>query len=210
MAHTLYVVGIGPGNPDYVVPRGLKLIREAKVLVGSERALEDFKQPGQRTYAVTGKLKELAAWIEEQLMTDDVVVTVSGDTGYYSLLPYLKRTFPDVPMDVTPGISSVVYAFARIGEVWQDATLLSFHGRKPPEAELRYAPGRKLSFLTDKEYNPAAIAVILQEHGWPSETTAVACERLSYDDERIVRGTLGSMAALEGFAHSVFIVGQGE
>lgn len=42
MAHTLYVVGIGPGNPEYVVPRGLHLIKQAKVLVGSERALEDF------------------------------------------------------------------------------------------------------------------------------------------------------------------------
>ena len=27
MAHTLYIVGIGPGNPDYVVPKGLNLIK---------------------------------------------------------------------------------------------------------------------------------------------------------------------------------------
>ena len=40
MAHTLYIVGIGPGNPDYVVPRGLNLIKHATVLVGSERSLE--------------------------------------------------------------------------------------------------------------------------------------------------------------------------
>ena len=39
MAHTLYIVGIGPGNPDYVVPRGLNLIKHATVLVGSERSL---------------------------------------------------------------------------------------------------------------------------------------------------------------------------
>ena len=38
MAHTLYIVGIGPGNPDYVVPRGLNLIKHATVLVGSERS----------------------------------------------------------------------------------------------------------------------------------------------------------------------------
>ena len=50
MAHTLYVVGIGPGNPEYVVPRGLDLIKNAKVLVGSERALEDFAQPGNLSY----------------------------------------------------------------------------------------------------------------------------------------------------------------
>ena len=33
MAHTLYIVGIGPGNPDYVVPRGLNLIKHATVFV---------------------------------------------------------------------------------------------------------------------------------------------------------------------------------
>ena len=43
MAHTLYIVGIGPGNPDYVVPKGLNLIKHATVLVGSERSLEDFR-----------------------------------------------------------------------------------------------------------------------------------------------------------------------
>lgn len=91
MAHTLYIVGIGPGNPDYVVPRGLNLIKHATVLVGSERSLEDFQEPGQITYPVTGKLSVLAEQIERELINHDVVVMVSGDTGYYSLLPYLKK-----------------------------------------------------------------------------------------------------------------------
>ena len=93
MAHTLYIVGIGPGNPDYVVPRGLNLIKHATVLVGSERSLEDFQEPGQTTYPVTGKLSVLAEQIERELNDHDVVVMVSGDTGYYSLLPYLKKKF---------------------------------------------------------------------------------------------------------------------
>ena len=206
MANTLYVVGIGPGNPDYVVPRGLKLIEEAKVLVGSERSLLDFAHEGQLTHSVTGKLTELAPWIEEQLKSHDVVVMVSGDTGYYSLLPYLKKKFPDTPIDVVPGISSMTFAFARIGEVWQDADLLSFHGRVPKEESLRYEAGRKLGFLTDKEHNPAAIAQILMEHGWPADTKSVALERLSYEDERIEHGTLTDITRLSGFEHSVFIV----
>lgn len=206
MAHTLYVVGIGPGNPEYVVPRGLQLIKEATVLVGSERALLDFAQPEQVTYPITGKLSALAEWIHHQLITSDVVVLVSGDTGYYSLLPYLKKKFPQVPIEVVPGISSMTFAFARIGEVWQDADLLSFHGRVPPESALRYEAGRKLGFLTDKEHNPASIAQILLDHGWPATTTAYACERLSYEDERIEQRSLEAMTGLAGFYHSVMIV----
>ena len=206
MAHTIYIVGIGPGNPLYVVPRGLQLIETCSVLVGSDRALEDFAKPHQTTYPITGKLGAMAEWMEAKLETDDIVVLVSGDTGYYSLLPYLKKKFPHHPIDVTPGLSSMTFAFARLGEVWHDADLMSFHGRVPPEEKLYYQEGRKVGFLTDNEHNPARIAEILIAHGWPSDMPAAACERLSYDDERIVRGTLEEIRQLEGFTHSVFIV----
>ena len=206
MEHTLYIVGIGPGNPDYVVPRGLQLIREAQVLVGSERALEDFQEPGQITYPVTGKLSLLTEQIGKELMSHDVVVMVSGDTGYYSLLPYLKKKFPHQPLEVVPGISSMVFAFARLGEVWHDADLMSFHGRQPAPEKLVYQEGKKMGFLTDPEYNPARIASILIEAGWPKDTRAAALERLSYEDEQVVDSTLEILTDLEGFGHSVLVV----
>ena len=60
---------------------------------------------------------------------------VSGDTGYYSLLPYLKEIFTN-PIEVVPGISSMTFAFARLNEVWHDADLMSFHGRQPAPEKL--------------------------------------------------------------------------
>ena len=206
MAHTLYIVGIGPGNPDYVVPKGLNLIKHATVLVGSERSLEDFKEPGQITYPVTGKLSWLSEQIERELHDHDVVVMVSGDTGYYSLLPYLKKKFPTTRIEVVPGISSMTFAFARLNEVWHDADLMSFHGRQPAPEKLVYEAGKKMGFLTDPEYNPAHIARILIDAGWPKETRAAALERLSYDDEKIVDSTLEVLTELEGFGHSVMYI----
>ncbi|WP_251425078.1 precorrin-6y C5,15-methyltransferase (decarboxylating) subunit CbiE [Veillonella agrestimuris] len=206
MAHTLYIVGIGPGNPEYVVPKGLDIIRQATVLVGSERALEDFQEPHQKTYAITGKLSLLADQIEAELAEHDVVVMVSGDTGYYSLLPYLKKKFPTYPIEVIAGISSMTFAFARLGEVWHDADLMSFHGRQPEPEQLIYKEGKKMGFLTDPDYNPARIASILIEAGWPKDTRAAALERLSYDDERIVDSTLAVLTELDGFGHSVMVV----
>lgn len=208
--HILYVIGIGPGNPDYVVPKGLRLIEAAPVLVGSERALADFAKPHQRTFSITGKLKELITWLQAQLATQDVVVLVSGDTGYYSLLPYLKKNIKDYPIEVVPGISSMTFAFARLREVWQDADLLSFHGRVPPEDALLYKPMRKLGFLTDKIHNGAAIAKILMDHGWPKNCRIVGCERLSYEDEHIEEFTLQSMSQSEGFEHAVIIAFAGD
>lgn len=71
---------------------------------------------------------------------------------------------------------------------------------------LYYKEGRKLGFLTDPEQNPAHIAKVLMELGWPKDTKAAACERLSYDDEQIVRGTLAELSTLDGFGHSVMVV----
>ena len=90
MEHTLIVAGIGPGNKDYILPKALKAIESAHFLAGGRRALADYAVNGQETYPITGKLSLLAEWLEESLKKDDVVVMVSGDPGYFSLLPWLK------------------------------------------------------------------------------------------------------------------------
>lgn len=78
MEHTLIVAGIGPGDPDYILPKAQKAIEGAHYLVGGRRALSDYAKPSQETYPVTGKLSLLASWLEEALKKDDVVVMVSG------------------------------------------------------------------------------------------------------------------------------------
>ncbi len=206
MAHRLIVAGIGPGSRDMILPRALRAIEGARFLVGGRRALSDFAKGNQETFPVTGDLSSLVDWISEKLPCGDVVVMVSGDPGFYSLLPFLKRKFPDVSIEVIPGISSVQAAFCAVGESWQGGEWLSFHGRVPDEKKLCYEEGKRLAFLTDGEHNAAYIAKYLVQTGWPAETRAAACEHLSYENERIVRGTLADISALSGFAESVLAV----
>ena len=40
MAHTLYIVGIGPGNPDYVVPKGLNSVSYTHLDVYKRQAFD--------------------------------------------------------------------------------------------------------------------------------------------------------------------------
>lgn len=206
MAHRLIVAGIGPGSRDYILPRALSAIESAKYLAGGRRALSDFARAGQETYPVTGKLSLLADWISASLAKDDVVVMVSGDPGFYSLLPWLKKKFPEAPVEVIPGISSVQAAYCCIGESWQGGEWLSFHGRVPDEEKTSYAPGKRMSFLTDGEHNPAYIAKYLMEKGWPGETRAAAAEHISYENQHIKEGTLADLAVLPGFEESVMVV----
>ncbi len=206
MEHTLIVAGIGPGDKDYILPKALHAIQTSHYLVGGRRALADFASPSQETYPITGKLSPLADWLEDALTKGDVTVMVSGDPGYYSLLPWLKKRFPSHPIEVIPGISSVQACFCLVKEPWQGALWLSFHGRVPEEKDTAYAAGKKMAFLTDHEHNPAYIAHYLIEQGWPKDTRCAAAEHISYENQHLTETTLEEMQSLEGYGESVMVV----
>ena len=200
------MAGIGPGHPDYVLPAAIRAIREAEVLVGGSRALSDFAHEGQRTMTICGDIPAVLEFIREALSGSDVVVMVSGDPGYYSLLDALRREFDEECLSVIPGISSVQFAFARLALPWHDASLLSFHGRRPSDAELAYEPGRVIGMLTDTKNSSRTIPKLLMEMGWPEDAKAAICARLSYEDERIVRTTLAGAVSEKEETHCVMVV----
>lgn len=192
----IIVAGIGPGHPDYMLPAAARAIREAQVLVGGRRALAQFAREGQRTMAVTGDIAAVMQFIREALATSSVVVMVSGDPGYYSLLDALRRHFPAACIRVIPGLSAMQLAFARLALPWHEARLLSFHGRKPAAERLAYQSGSVLGMLTDRTFTSKTIPAVLLANGWPPETRLFICARLSYEDERIKETTLAEAPAL--------------
>ena len=94
MTHKIIVVGIGPGDPAYLLPKAQKTIENARILVGGKRALADYSHSGARECVIGADIPGVLTFIREVLTEDDVVVMVSGDPGYYSLLDALRRTFP--------------------------------------------------------------------------------------------------------------------
>lgn len=206
MEYKIIVVGIGPGSPDYIPPIASRAIAEAKVLVGSSRALATLAPQTCETRVIDRDINGVMSFIRERLSSGNVTVMVSGDPGYYSLLAALRAEFPPEVLEVIPGISSVQLAFARLSCPWQDADLISLHGREVERERLAYRSGGKLAFLTDGKYNPRRIAQMLLELGWPKDTKAWLCTELSYPSERIVSGQLAALAEIDGFDHSVMVV----
>ena len=191
----IIVAGIGPGHPDYILPAAARAIHEAKVLVGGRRALAQFARPqgeGQLTMAVTGNIDSVMQFIRENLELSSVVVMVSGDPGYFSLLDALRRHFPPACLRVIPGLSAMQLAFARLAL----PRLLSFHGRVPAEERLAHVPGAVLGMLTDRTFTSKTIPAVLLAHDWPPETRLFICARLSYEDEQIVATTLSGAQKL--------------
>lgn len=206
MEYKIIVVGIGPGSPDYLPPVAKRTIDSAKVVVGSRRALAAFAPPMARTWIIDKDVEGTIAYIRTELDRCDVVVMVSGDPGFYSLLAVLRQVFGAERLTVIPGISSVQLAFAKIADIWQDAILTSLHGRQAPAETLRYTPGKKLGILTDAEHSPAYIASLLTDLGWPATATVHLCANLSYEDEKIVRLSLAEAKLITGFTHCVMVV----
>ena len=206
MKNKIIVAGIGPGSEDYITPAALKKIHAAKFLVGGRRALDKFSAPNQITCAITRNLDAPISFIREKILLDEVVVMVSGDPGYYSMLDLLRKNFPPESIEVIPSISAMQLAFARLALPWHDATLLSFHGRQPARAALQFSEGKVLGLLTDAEFNSKTISELLMACGWDKNSSVTICARLSYPDEEILTTTLEQAAQGEPVKHCVLIV----
>ncbi|MEG0379039.1 MAG: precorrin-6y C5,15-methyltransferase (decarboxylating) subunit CbiE, partial [Eubacterium sp.] len=131
-------------------------------------------------------------------------IVVSGDCGFYSLLTYTKKSVPSEDIEAIPGISSLQYLFAKIGKTWQDAEMMSLHGRDQDLLK-RVATGNKVGILTDGDHNTAYIAKMLADAGYNNKWLYVG-EDLSYDDERLTRLTVEEALSFKEKGMAVVVI----
>ena len=176
------IVGIGPGNPKLLTGAAREAIEQSTILIGDKRMLANFAS-GKRTYD-TIKMAEICKICSEADADKDVVsVLVSGDVGFFSLAKTISGKLPDCECVRYCGISSLVY-FAQLLEMsWDDAKIVSMHGRRQNFIEA-VAHNKKVFALTGGENSPQALCAKLCAHGLGGVTVYVG-ENLSYDDEKV-------------------------
>jgi precorrin-6Y C5,15-methyltransferase (decarboxylating) len=110
------------------------------------------------------------------------VVLASGDPGLFGVVRSLRRA--GLAVHASPGASSVAEAFGRIGRSWEDATVVSAHGRPaaPALAAARTLP--KVAVLT----GPQAPAELFVDALRAAGREVWVAERLGERDERVRRG----------------------
>lgn len=124
MDHKIIVAGIGPGEGTTSFQRLFRLSSMPIIWWVDGGPCPIMQRTARKHIPLPGSFL-LAEWLEKAIQKEDVVVMVSGDPGFYSLLPWLKKKFPSAPVEVIPGISSVQAAFCLIGEAWQGGSWLS-------------------------------------------------------------------------------------
>ena len=186
------IVGIGPGNPDLLTGAARKAVEEANILIGDKRMLAGFNQTNKKVYT-TIKTKEIAEIAEAADEEKDVIaILVSGDVGFFSLAKTIQGKLPNCDCKRFAGISSLVYFASQIEMSWDDAKIVSMHGR---EQNLIHAvaTNKKVFSLTGGDNSAHALCKRLTEHGLGDVLVYVG-ENLSYPEEKITVGKASEIA----------------
>ncbi|MFF3505134.1 precorrin-6y C5,15-methyltransferase (decarboxylating) subunit CbiE [Streptomyces sp. NPDC003247] len=201
MSRPITVVGTGTGSPpDDGVLAGAGLV------VGGRRHLDAVRLPEGAGRIVLGPLAPALDAMEEYVATERrVVVLASGDPGFFGIVRALAERFGPHRLDVRPGVSSVAAAFARLGLTWDDAVVVSAHGRDPRTAVNMCRAFPKVAVLTGPGAGPAELGAALARTA-PGRVLVVASALGDPAGERVERVTPAEAAARDwGAAVSVVL-----
>ncbi|TCO79496.1 precorrin-6y C5,15-methyltransferase (decarboxylating) subunit CbiE [Marinisporobacter balticus] len=202
--HKVYVLGMGPGSKEYILPVTTKIINTCDVLIGGKRNLKSFEGLGKEMIYVGSNLNELMIYTKNNRENKKIAYLLSGDTGFYSMLKFLKKHFKQNELEVLPGISSYQYLTAKIGETWHDAFIGSLHGRDFDFLDA-IKNNEKVILLTDHKYSPKKIAKLMIENNIEGKVMIVG-ENLSYENERVIYGHPKEIMDMPNFHMSVVVI----
>lgn len=198
------IVGIGPGNPDLLTGEARQAIAASNILLGDKRMLSAFADSSKTVYDTikTSAIAEVAAKADPA--RDVLAVLVSGDVGFFSLAKTISGKLPDCECVRYCGISSLVYFASKLQLSWDDAKIVSMHGRDQ-NLVAAVAQNKKVFSLTGGDHSPQALCKQLCEHGLGQVLVYVG-ENLSYSEEKITQGTAEEISALSFPSLSVMML----
>lgn len=139
-AGTLYGIGVGPGDPELLTLKGIRLLKSVPVVAFpagiqgrpgiAQEIVKLWLRPEQVQLALTFPyVQDLAvleqAWqtaaeqVWQYLRKGDVAFVSEGDVSFYSTFTYLSQTLqqhhPDTQLETIPGICSPLASAAVLG-----------------------------------------------------------------------------------------------
>ena len=199
LSQKISLVGIGMGAEKTLTLEGKKAFNEAELLIGAKRMTEAVQKPGQMVLHEY-RSEKIVEYIREHPKYRTVAIALSGDVGFYSGAKKLIDQL-DGNVEVICGISSVVYFMSKIGLSWDDAKIVSAHGRNCNLISLiRHNP--KVFSILGTEDGVAVLASRLVYYGMGDVTLYVG-ENLSYENEKIFHDKAANLTEYRGDALSV-------
>lgn len=172
------IVGVGCG-PGMLTSQAAAVIREAPLIVGSDRAISLVSEVIPPDCVV----REIEDYKNLRSLPDEAVILSTGDP-MLSGLGYL-------PGEVIPGISSVQLGAARLHIPLTNLLVLTAHGRGHADAidtaVQEIERGKKVCLITDPSFE---ISEITTKLATDPTTRIILCQDIGYPNEQIIRGTI--------------------
>lgn len=192
------LAGIGMGSKDGQTQEVQHAIETADILLGAERMIERYSAKiEKRPYYMTEQILPYLEQLQKNGITAHqkplrVTVLFSGDTGFYSgcrklyvaLQEAVAAGVLNAGVQILPGISSVVSLSARVGESYEDAAILSMHGKKLNRLSATVESHEKVFLLTSGSEDIRKIGRLLAEAGLTDCEVTVGYQ-MSYPEENI-------------------------
>lgn len=187
---TVAVVGLQGG--EWFGAAAGNAVDTADVVIGSRRHLEALGSGGGALRLSYGPIGELLDQVGEHLGRGaNVCVLASGDPGFFGAARILTARFGPA-VTIHPAPSAVSLAFARAGMGWDDATVVSAHGRSLDAGLTQIIGAAKAAVLTSPDTPPEAIGRALD--GAALRADVWVCSRLGHSDETVVRCDVAGLA----------------
>jgi len=203
---TVSFVGAGPGNPKLITVAGMELLQNADVIIyaGSlvnPKLLEDITCEKIDSYGLN--LDELTDVMDSRLSNGKNVVRLhSGDPSLYgAIIEQMDRLAErGIEVDIIPGVSSIFATAAAL------KTQLTLNGVSDTLIITR-PEGKTLDRDIIKELSAHGVTMavflgtpkireVLEKVEYPKDTPAALVYHASWEDEKIIRGTVGTLADL--------------
>lgn len=195
------LAGIGMGSTDGMTIEVRQAIEEADILLGADRMIRGYTPSiEKKPYYTAAQILPYLSQLQKESITADisnkmirVVILFSGDTGFYSGCAKLYRALQEAintgefrgQVWILPGLSSVAYLASRVGVSYEDAAVLSMHGKKLYQLGTCVRQQEKTFLLTSGRKDIEEIGRILAEAGL-TDCKVIAGYQLSYPEEKLI------------------------
>lgn len=206
----VYFIGAGPGDVDLITVKGRNLLKQADVVIYAGSLVDskhmDFCKAGVEIHnSASMTLDQVIELMEKHHTGGQVIVRLhTGDPSIYGAIKEQMGELDklEIPYEVIPGVSSFTAAAASIPAeltlpgVSQTVILTRVEGRTPvPESEdLEKLASIGASMAIFLSIGMIDKVVDKLRKGYGKNVPVAVVERATWEDERILRGTLDDIA----------------
>ena len=195
------IIGLGPGNLDYITKKGENLISTSDVLIGCKRNLESIKNFEGEKIVLDSNLREIIEYINNN-KEKQISIIASGDPLIYGIGRYLSKNIDNKMLNMVSGISSLQYIFSKIYVDMNDVYITSSHGKVP---DFDYILShKKVCMVTDSKIGPKQISREIIDRNL--NKIIVVGENLSYDNEKITIAKPEEIIRMDNFDMNVVVI----